>query len=471
MTAQCQYHPSQPAHFECYKCHTSFCSRCISKRTIDAYGAKKNMYFCPKCNIEAEPIGLGNLVAPFWKRLPQFFIYPFKLQPMIFILIIAGIGAVFSGSRLVNFLLWVAVIKYSLVTLNNSAQGKLSAPDISLKVLNEDVTQVFKQLGVLILVKYLTGWVFANFGYLAGILFMQVAVLSIPAMIMALVATDNMAQALNPLLLFRIISGIGKYYLLMYLFLTFFKNAPYMLAEQLQMFLPSAATYFIYFAATQYYTIMAYNLMGYVMFQYHEEIGYEVDYEEYIEQFSTSEVQQSPYAYLLNEVDILVQDGKIDEAINSIKKETSETITDLDLADKYYKLLKLKSCSRDILDMGSAYLNLLINNKKKNEACDFYKELKALDPEFNPTVESLIKVAEWMTLSREPKEAARALIRFIKEYPDHISLPDVYFSLAKIMHTRLDNHAKAKQILRHVLKRYPDHDITGTVKNYIEQMA
>ena len=277
MTAQCQYHPSQPAHFECYKCHTSFCSGCISKRTVDAYGAKKHMYFCPKCNVEAEPIGLENLVVPFWKRLPQFFLYPFKLQPIIFILIVAGIGTFFAGSRLINFVLWVAAIKYALLTLNNSAQGKLIAPDISFKVLNEDVTQVFKQFGILVLVNFLGGWVFANHGFVAGILYMQLSVLFIPAMIMALVATDNIAQAFNPIVLFRIISGIGKNYLLMYLFLTFFKNAPDVLAGQLQMFLPSAAVYFVYFAATQYYTIMAYNLMGYVMLQYHEEIGYEVE--------------------------------------------------------------------------------------------------------------------------------------------------------------------------------------------------
>ena len=469
MATTCNYHPTSPAHFECRQCSTTFCNKCISKRTHDQYGRKITYYFCPKCNVEAEMLGVGNIVPPFWKRLPAFFLYPLKLQPLIFILTLAGLSCLFAHSLPITFVLSIALLKYSYVVLSNTAQGSLSAPAITLATLNEDLGQVFKQIIIIVLVFIASGMIFAQFGPLAGILFWVVAILCLPAMIMILAATNQLAHALNPMVFGTIIFSIGSGYFLMYLFLLFLLAAPTALISQFGNLLPIPVALFLFFAAKNYYMVMSYNLMGYALLQYHQEIGYEVDYEKFINQEAT--VPENPADGLLAEVEVLVKEGKIDEAIAAIGCATREGFTDLQVAERYYNLLKLKQATEELARHYPVYLELLVKENKKEKACEIYRECKAVDKGFTPPPATLYKLAEWLAWRPDPKDALNSLVQFAKTYPDHPLLPEVYFFLAKFLHTRMDNHAKAKEILSYLTNRYPNHAISGSVQKYMQQMA
>jgi tetratricopeptide (TPR) repeat protein len=469
MATTCNYHPTSPAHFECQQCSTTFCNKCISKRTHDQYGRKVTYYFCPKCNIEAQMLGVGNIVPPFWKRLPAFFLYPLKLQPLIFILTLAALSCFFAHSLLITFILSMALLKYSYVVLSNTAQGGLSAPAITLATLNEGLEQVFKQIIIIVLVFIGSGWIFAQFGPIAGILFWVVAILCLPAMIMSLVATNRLAHALNPMVFGTIIFRIGSGYFLMYFFLLFFLGAPTALISQFGHLLPVPMALFVFFAAKNYYMVMSYNLMGYALLQYHQEIGFEVDYERFIgQEFAPPE---SPAEGLLAEVEVLVKEGKLDEAIAAIGRASKGCITDLRVAERYYNLLKLKQATKELARHCPAYLELLVKENKKERACEIYRECKATDKGFTPPPTTLYKLAEWLAWRPDPKDALISLLQFTKTYPDHPLLPEVYFFLAKFLHTRMDNHAKAREILSYLTNNYPNHAISGRVQKYMQQLA
>ena len=79
--------------------------------------------------------------------------------------------------------------------------------------------------------------------------------------------------------------------------------------------------------------------MGYVIFQYHEEIGYEVDLDEEEASLDKTTPERNVENELLNKIDILVKEGKLDEAISLIKDETGGVIFDLNLAERYFNLL------------------------------------------------------------------------------------------------------------------------------------
>jgi tetratricopeptide (TPR) repeat protein len=469
MPTACNYHPTSPAHFECLQCATAFCNQCISRRTHDQYGRKVTHYFCPKCNVEAQMLGVGNIVPPFWKRLPAFFLYPLKLQPLLFILILAGLGCVFAHSLLLSFLLAMVVLKYSYVVLRNTAQGSLTAPAITLATLNEELEQVFKQIIIIVLVFIGSGWIFAQFGPIAGILFWVVAILCLPAMIMSLAATNRLAHALNPVVFGTIILRIGSGYFLMYLFLLFLLGAPTALISQVGPLLPMPVLLFLFFAAKSYYMVMSYNLMGYALLQYHQEIGFEVDYEKFIGQDAAP--VESPADGLLTEVEVLVKEGRIEEAIAAIDRDSRQGFTDLRVAERYYNLLKLKQKTEELLRLRPAFLELLVKENKKDKACEIFRECRAADKNFIPPAATLYKLAGWLAWRPDPKEALNSLLQFIKSYPDHPLLPEVYFFLAKFLHTRMDNHAKAREILNHLTSKYPDHDISGSVQKYIQQLA
>jgi tetratricopeptide (TPR) repeat protein len=414
-------------------------------------------------------LGVGNIVPPFWKRLPAFFIYPLKLQPLLFILALAGLSCFFAQSLLITFILSMALLKYSYVVLRNTAQGSLSAPAITLATLNEELEQVFKQIIIIALVFIGSGWIFAQFGPIAGILFWVVAILCLPAMIMSLAATNRLAHALNPMVFGTIIYRIGGGYFLMYLFLLFLLAAPTALISQVGSLLPMPVLLFLFFAAKNYYMVMSYNLMGYALLQYHQEIGFEVDYEKFIGQEPAAD--ESPAAGLLTEVEVLVKEGRIDEAIAAMDRAKREGFTDLRVAERYYNLLKLKQKSEELARHCPAYLELLVKENKKEKACEIFRECKAADKNFIPPPTTLYKLAGWQAWHPNPKDALNSLLQFAKSYPDHPLLPEVYFFLAKFLHTRMDNHAKAREILSYLTNKYPNHAISGSVQKYMQQLA
>lgn len=470
MKTNCHYHPTAPAHFECHECGFAYCPACISRRETDSYGSKEIFYFCPKCNVEAMTIGVGNIIQPFWKRLPEFFLYPFRPQPVIFIMVLALLTVSMGSWFFVGIISTVVMLKYSYAVLERTAKGQLTPPPISFSLLNDDLGQVFKQLAILIIAFGLApGFVVSYLGPLAGIIFWMLAILCLPAMIMCLVATGSLLHALNPVVFIGVIFRIGGNYLLMYLFLLFLMEAPSILVRQFAGFIPGGLAFFIYAAAKNYYMVMVYNLMGYTLLQYHEEIGFEVDYEEAMA--DQAPIATDPHAVLLGEVDMLIKEGKIDEAIALVKGDSEGGITDLKLAGKYYNLLKFKKAWPELLEHAVVFLDLLADDNRKEEATKVYIECLKLKKDFLPHPDALFKVGKWLAWEKEPKLGFNLLVRFTKAYPDHPLLPEVYFFLGKFLHTRMKDTEKARQVLALVVKKFADHPAAVSAEKYAGQLA
>jgi tetratricopeptide (TPR) repeat protein len=364
----------------------------------------------------------------------------------------------------------VVMLKYAYAVLAQTAQGKLSPPPITLALLNDDLGQVFKQIAILIVALAIApGLVAGSLGPAAAIVFWFLAILCLPAMIMGLVATNSLVHALNPLVFGGIIIRIGGNYFLMYLFLIFLLEGPGLFAGQLAGFLPAGLTVFIYSAAKNYYMVMVYNLMGYTLLQYHEEIGFEVDYEEAMG--TQAPAESGSHNILLGEVDLLVKEGKLDEAIALIREDTGGEISDLRLAGKYFNLLKIKKSYPELLEYGVLYLDLLADDNKKDEAAAVYRQCLGIDKAFTPRPDTLFKMGKWLAWDKEPKLALNLLVKFTRNYPDHPLLPDVYFFLAKLFHTRMKDHDKTKQILAHLISKYSGHPAAESAEKYARQLT
>jgi len=474
MKIHCHYHPTRLAEWTCPSCETALCGSCVSTRTVEQYGAKRKFHFCPKCEVEAERLGSGNTIVPFWNRLPKFFAYPFHPRVLIFITVLSVARIFFSGvglfGGLIRVAVWGVLLKYSFSALKNTAQGGLAPPKMGYQTLSEDFGTVFKQLGIFVIMGLAIGKVFQAAGMFIGFLFLCFAVLSIPAMIIVLVATNSLLQAVNPMIFVRMSWRIGWGYLLMYLFLVLLGAAPTVLGRYVIAYFPAICHGFLYSMAESFYTIISYHLMGYVIFQYHEEIGYEVslDGEELTEHEQSG--GQGEDNELINRVNIFIQEGKIDEAIALIHDETGNDISDPDLAERYYNLLKIRERIPEMLDHAKRYLDLLSKTTEKAKMSDIYLECLAKDPAFNPTSQTLFKIASCLNESGNPKEAVQAYNRFIKANPRNSLVPKAYFLAASIINEKLNNPRKASGILEQLIKKYPNHEILPYLESYLRRM-
>jgi tetratricopeptide (TPR) repeat protein len=335
----------------------------------------------------------------------------------------------------------------------------------------EDFSIVFKQVLIIIVLALAFLKITQMGGMLISGLFLCFAVLSLPAMVIVLVGTESLLQAINPLLFVGMAWRIGWSYLLMYFFLILLGIAPAVIGEYVVSdYFPATLSQFFYQAAVYYYAIVSYHLMGYVIYQYHEEIGYQVDFAD--QEDSSKEVPSvwDETSELLNRIDRLIKEGKLDDAIDLIRSETDGAITDLNLAERYYNLLKIKEEFPDMLEHGKLYLDLLAKENQKEKLNEVYSECVSRDQKFTPTPNTLIKAAGSLNESGRVEESIKAYNRFVKANPESPLVPKAYFLVSNIFNEKLNNPAKATRILKAVIKRYPNHDIIPHVERYLTQI-
>ncbi len=482
MKENCTHHPTKQAHFICPYCNLGFCSECITKRQKAFPLQNEVMHLCPKCNREADWVGVENIIDPFWKRFHIFFIYPFRLHPLIFIVVLSIIDAIFSGpsffSLIIQIVLWGLLLKYAFSSLQATIEGDLIPPKISTKTISDDFFRVFKQIGIYGVI--VVGFIFVgrSVGIIPAFLYLFVAILSVPAMIIVLVVTDRLFHAINPVVFIGLIFKVGWGYLLMYIFLILLAVAPSFCHTSLSNMLPPGLASFVANMAEGYYTIISYHLMGYVILQYHDRVGYHVDFENfrgYTDKgydVKENKAIEKPNTEILNRVGALVKDGKLNDAITLIKDSTKVGgFTDLVLSERYFNLLKMEKRSAELLKHSKIHLNLLAKANQKTKACSIYAGCLSKDPAFIPSPLSLFKVAGWLNESGKSKAAISTFNKLIKAYPGDNLTPRAYFRSAQIFNDRLMQPEKATRILKGLIKKFPNHEIIPQVQNYISSMG
>jgi tetratricopeptide (TPR) repeat protein len=213
--------------------------------------------------------------------------------------------------------------------------------------------------------------------------------------------------------------------------------------------------------------------MGYVILQNHEKIGYKVDQYDFEDptEKPIKTTGSNPETAVLKEVNILIQGGKLDEAILVIKDTMQQQrLTSLELSDRFYHLLKMKKLTNEMAKHGIDYLDLLINHNNKQKALEVYLECQKIDPKFLPTAASLFKIGEWLNETGKAKASIDNFSRLIKAYPKNPLVPKAYFRAAQIFNDRLMNPDKAKKILTALLKQFPENEIVPQAKKYLSNM-
>jgi tetratricopeptide (TPR) repeat protein len=446
---------------------------------VDQHGKKKVYHFCPECNVEAERAAFEDIVEPFWYRFPKFFVYAFNPRPLILMIVLSFLSVLLMFPSLLSLLIQTFIsavfLKYAFAALKNTANGDFRPPKIDSKTIWEDFNIVFKQICIFIIIGYAFYKVTQMAGIIIGLLFLGFAILSMPAMIIVLVGTSSLLQAINPAMFVVMAWRIGWSYLLMYFFLILLLFAPLALGHYIAighqvLGLPPKVFLFLLKLSQNYYALISYHLMGYVIFQYHEEIGYEVDFDEEEippEEIPSGEEESDP---LLNRVDMLIKEGKLDDAISLIKSETLGAIAALGLAERYYHLLRLKEQAPDMLKHGKEYLDLLAKANQKTKLVAVYMECISKDPNFTPNPTTLLKAASYLNEAEKHEESLDAYSRFIKANPENPMVPKAYFLASNIFNEKLKNPGKAVKILKNVIKNYPNHDIIPHVQRYLSEI-
>jgi hypothetical protein len=406
-------------------------------------------------------------IVPFWNRLREISLYPLHADAMLTICVLAAchLVAFLPFGRFLDLLVWVAMYKYAFECLRASANGRLTPPEGSIGV--EDSTgwsQIWLQF--VFIAAAVAGFVLLGPG--GGLAVLVLLGLCWPAAVMSLAMDQNLPHALNPATWLAILARLGwPYVAVVLLYFVFFASQLYAQAFAMQI-LPGFLAIVLVGAISHYVIVATFHLMGYLIYQYHEEVGYEPEQAPAPLRRAAADPDQET----LDEAAQLVRDGDPDAARERIAQQLrSRGGTDA-LHAQYRKLLALGSQRDEQLRHGREWITLLLSQDKDRRAVDVARECLDLDPAFQPSApDEVARIAQKAVDAGVTQVALKLLSGFGKRYPRHRDIPQNYLLAAKLLAERMGRDADARVLVEQLTKAYPDHPLAADIAAYREFLA
>lgn len=271
----CKYHPASASINYCPHCDIHVCEVCTNEGD---YGEDNQCLLCDK---PMEHTGAPVDVTPFWRRIDQSFRYPLQKSVLAFIAILSFLGAAFSYlpgilTIGINLALTGALLKYCFSCLHETAMGNMQAADIT-SAYQGGVSLFFRLLFIFILA---LGAIAASFGFLgqtSGILVTVFFVLAFPAMIIMYAMSESIADTLNPVKIMQLIAGIGLPYGLILGIIVIMMGSVGLISEAIG-YGDSIFILTLQSIISNYYAIVMFHILGYMIFQYQDRLGFTSQY-------------------------------------------------------------------------------------------------------------------------------------------------------------------------------------------------
>ncbi|MDR0441598.1 MAG: outer membrane protein assembly factor BamD [Candidatus Accumulibacter sp.] len=428
-------------------------------------------------------------IQPFWQRLPRFFSYPLHMKPLTYMLLLSAATLLVHVvplpppfDHLIVFLgISLAFIRYAYKIFDQTAMGLLT-PDQYESHDNGDRTSLpYKQFAVFAVI----GVAVQLAGLINGLLFGAVLVysmLSIPATIMVLAVTRSFLAALNPFAVLRMMTTIGTPYLGLCAFIFLLSASQSMLLSFLIPRTSPMLWYPVFAFVAMYFSLIMFNMMGYVVYQYHHLLG--VPISEKADDVRRS-AREGSYARTgsraadggddMGSYAELIASGEIGKVLDQAYEAQRIDPENVTLHDRYHKLLLLSDRKERLLTHARSYLLLLLNKGLFAEAIGLYRAMRKQDPAFEPENPAhLLRLAQAARQNRDFALALSLINGFDKRFPRSPEIPEAYFFAAQTLCENLRRDEKARLILTMLVERYPEHPVADKARqllNVLKRMA
>jgi len=415
---------------------------------------------------------------PFWQRLNTFFAFPFQLRPL-------GYGALLAaGSLLVHPLgallpmglavlvvelgILLAISRYCFKVTALGARGISRVADYPHNVENEWKSLPWKLFAVVLLQSVAAGFVMA-FNEALGVVATFAVSFTLPATMIVLVHSGSAGQALNPLILWGTVRTIGWPYLLLCFFLFLLSTGMQLGAGFVVSVLPQQAVLPLLNAVIVYFSWVMASLLGYVMYQHHDEMGIDLlpgagAGDAAVDTRSPEQIAQQHLDALVGQ---MVSDGDLQAALATAYEEQRLHPEQLAAQRRYHKVLLLSDKTPSLVDHGRRLIALLLGRGLSAEALKAFVAIRARDASFalEDGAQTLaLARAQWQAGAGDPKATLALLSGFDKRFRGHAAVPEVYALAARVLVQGLQRTDMARPILQTLEARHPDSEQTAEVR-------
>lgn len=408
-------------------------------------------------------------IEPVWNVIPQFFKYPFKANVLPTLAFIS-LGSLFMLIPILGIVVWLALwamlFKVSYEILTSTASGHMDGPP-AVSQMSDGI--MFKHIGLLLLMVFgyvLIGGLIGS--PLVALLLGLFVLLALPAATMTLAMTQSLLAALNPATWVMIMRITGGAYLLTSVFLLLMMVSRTWVEGLLLPLVGNSMALFnvVSWAITSYFMAASFHLMGYLLYQHHDELGIEPTVQ-------TDGEDSSAEHPLIAQAAELVRAGQPEEAIGQLQQEIERRGVEPEVHEYYRKLLQSRGETEKLAEHGAAYIPPLIHAQENiDRAVDVAEESFAASRDFQ-----LHQPGDALPLARHAFELGRHKLvlklgsGFGKRHPKHPDLPELYFLAAQSLIENGGNSDKAVNTVRQLIKRFPDHPLVEDMNRFEQSFA
>jgi len=403
-------------------------------------------------------------IEPVWNVIPQFFKYPFK-PDVLPSLALVTFGSLFTLVPLLGIiaviLVWMTLFKVSYEILQSTASGHMEGPP-SVTQMSDGI--LFKHIGLLFLI---------GFGYiiiagltaspLMAILLGIFVLIALPAAVMTLAMTESLLAALNPVTWVQIMKTTGLAYVLTSVFVLFMLISQSWLEGIVLPLVGNSLLLLtlVSWAITSYFMAASFHLMGYLLYQFHDELGIESD-------VAARRPERDDSNPLVAEASGLVRDGQPDEAARLLREEIERRGAEPEVHDFYRRLLTSRGDHAALAAHGRTYIPVLLHaHENVDRAVEVAAECLAADSGFRPREPGDVLPIARRAFERNQHRLVLDLSSgFGKRHPRHPDLPELYFLAAQSLVEKSGKTDRATRTVRQLIERFPDHPLVDDMKRF-----
>ena len=397
--------------------------------------------------------------TPFWHRLRQITLYPFRgaaFYSLLALTLASLLGLVPVIGWVVSLLVWVGAYKYAFEILRATADGRMEAPEVVLDlddgVVSRPIGMQLFFIALIVLAMWLGGPVI-GLATIALVAFLQ------PGCVMSLAIDGSLSHALNPATPLGVVSRIGWPYLAVFGLLFVIQASMFTAAAWLAGVMPPVLADLAVTAVAFWALFAAFHLMGYLVYQYHEVLGYVPSGADALPG------RHTPDADLLEEAQGYVRDGQLGTALELLRGETRSRAVSLVTHDLFHRLLRQNGDTAALTEHAGQYLNQLMLERQDRRALGLLRECLDTDPDFVPLqIEHAVQLVERARLAGQGQLASDVLLSLLRAHPRHPDAPRWGLDAALLMADRMDRDAEARALLEQAQERCEDEELQAKIE-------
>ena len=434
----CKYHPLTPASFRCEHCRTHQCDQCVNEE-VNTESSR-----CFICDNEVTNLGAKYTANVFWRRLQESFQYPLNKSTILFIIGMAFLTtiAIFLPFTIVWQLILAGIfMKYCFTCLEKSSRGSFTAPNVS-SAYDGGIILALKLIAMVVIVTIIVIgiqiWLGLGAATLAGI----IIVCCIPAILINFAFTESILESINPAKVASIIAAVGLPYGLLLGLIIIMTGSVGIISEIIG-YDSAVLSRTLQSIVSNYYTIVTFHIMGYMIFQYQDEFGFIAEKEE-----SQTAPARSTSDKQLAKIEIMVKEGHYKKAINLFHEALKQEPNDKRIYNQYFTFLLAIKDHRHIENYASFYFKFLKDTHREDLINLSYKKILQAHPKFVPdNAEDRLMLAKECQQSGDSRSAV-TLLRGVKQsHPNFKKIHMVYALMADALRNIPNMDKEADQYL------------------------